>query len=153
MMIVMKKFPYSFDFCMSGNPSCMVFFFIIKKTTTKFFFLFVRSWLWSYGSWIYNYLCNQLPSPVTLWVRISPRRGVLGTIFCDKDCQCLATGRWFSPGTLVSSTNKTDRQDITEILLKVALNFITLTHFLSGQKIDLLYMYYVLRVTGVTLIF
>jgi hypothetical protein len=31
------------------------------------------------------------------------------------------TGRWFSP---VSSTNKTDRHDITEILLKVALNTI-----------------------------
>jgi hypothetical protein len=30
-------------------------------------------------------------------------------------------------GTPVSSTNKTDRQDITEILLKVALNTITLT--------------------------
>jgi hypothetical protein len=29
---------------------------------------------------------------------------------------------WFSPGTPVSSTNKTDRHDITEILLKVALN-------------------------------
>ena len=35
--------------------------------------------------------------------------------------------RWFSPGTLVSSTNKTDCHDITEILLKVALNTITLT--------------------------
>ena len=33
-------------------------------------------------------------------------------------------GRWFSPGTLVSSTNKTDRHDITEILLKVMLNTI-----------------------------
>jgi cobalamin-dependent methionine synthase I len=28
---------------------------------------------------------------------------------------------WFSPGTLVSSTNKTDRHDITEMLLKVVL--------------------------------
>jgi hypothetical protein len=36
-----------------------------------------------------------------------------------------AAGRWFSPGTLVSSTNKTDRHDITEILLKVALNTIS----------------------------
>ena len=35
--------------------------------------------------------------------------------------------QWFSPGTLVSSTNKTDCHDITEILLKVALNTITLT--------------------------
>ena len=37
-------------------------------------------------------------------------------------CQRHATGRWFSPGTPVSSTNKTDRHDIAEILLKVALN-------------------------------
>jgi hypothetical protein len=37
-------------------------------------------------------------------------------------------GRWFSLGTPVSSTNKTDRHDITEILLKVALNTITLTY-------------------------
>jgi hypothetical protein len=29
--------------------------------------------------------------------------------------------RWFSPGTPVSSPNKTDRHDIAEILLKVAL--------------------------------
>jgi hypothetical protein len=42
----------------------------------------------------------------------------------DKVCQCLATGWWFSLGTPVSSTNKTDRKDITEILLKVALNTI-----------------------------
>ena len=34
------------------------------------------------------------------------------------------TGRLFSPGTPVSSTNKTDRHDIAEILLKVALNII-----------------------------
>ena len=33
----------------------------------------------------------------------------------------------FSPGSPVSSTNKTDRHDITEILLKVALNTITIT--------------------------
>jgi hypothetical protein len=33
----------------------------------------------------------------------------------------LAHGRWFSPGTPVSSTTKTGRHDIAEILLKVAL--------------------------------
>jgi hypothetical protein len=33
----------------------------------------------------------------------------------------------FSPGTPVSSTNKTDRHDITEILLKVSLNTTILT--------------------------
>ena len=30
--------------------------------------------------------------------------------------------QWFSPGTPVSTTNKTDHHDIAEILLKVALN-------------------------------
>jgi len=39
-------------------------------------------------------------------------------------CQWLATGRWFSPGIPVFSINKTDGYDITEILLKVALNII-----------------------------
>jgi hypothetical protein len=36
--------------------------------------------------------------------------------------QLLAYGRWFSPGTPASSTTKTGRHDIAEILLKVALN-------------------------------
>ena len=38
-----------------------------------------------------------------------------------KDYQLLAQGRWFSPGTPASSTTKTGRHDIAEILLKVAL--------------------------------
>ena len=37
------------------------------------------------------------------------------------------TGQWFSPDTPVLSTNKTDRYDISKILLKVALNTIILT--------------------------
>ena len=44
-----------------------------------------------------------------------------------KVCQWLATDLWFSPCTPVFITNKTDYHDITEILLKVALNTITLT--------------------------
>jgi hypothetical protein len=36
--------------------------------------------------------------------------------------QLLAHGRLFSPGTPASSTTKTGRHDIAEILLKVALN-------------------------------
>jgi hypothetical protein len=36
-------------------------------------------------------------------------------------------GRWFSPGTPVSSINKADHHDITELLLKVALNTKTQT--------------------------
>jgi hypothetical protein len=73
----------------------------------------------AYGSWIYNYLCNRCLSPLMLWVRLALKARCL--TLCDKVCQWLAAGRWISPG---SSTNKTDRHDITEILLKVALNIV-----------------------------
>jgi hypothetical protein len=43
---------------------------------------------------------------------------VLDTTLCDKVCQGLAAGQCIP----VSSTNKTDRHDITDILLKVTLN-------------------------------
>ena len=75
--------------------------------------------------------------PITnmLWVRTPLRRCVLD-IVCDKICQCLAAGWWVSP---VSSTNKTDRHDITELLLKVALNTVKLLKqplikLLNGSK-------------------
>ena len=41
---------------------------------------------------------------------------------CDKVCQWLVAGQWFSPGTPVFSTNKTDCYAIAEMLLKVASN-------------------------------
>ena len=40
----------------------------------------------------------------------------------DRIYKLLAHGQWFSPGTPASSITKTDRHDIAEILLKVALN-------------------------------
>jgi hypothetical protein len=42
----------------------------------------------------------------------------------DKVYQLLVHGRWFSPGTPASSTTKTSRHDIAEILVKVALSTI-----------------------------
>jgi hypothetical protein len=35
-------------------------------------------------------------------------RGVVDATLWDQVCQWLSAGRWFSPGTLISSTNKTD---------------------------------------------
>jgi len=52
---------------------------------------------------------NQCLSPLTLL-------GVHDTTLFDKVCRWLVTGLEFFPDTLVSSTNKTDRHDITEIL-------------------------------------
>jgi len=53
----------------------------------------------------------QLPMqsvPITTnFVSWNPVRwGVLDTTLCDKACQWCATGRWYSNGTPISSTNK-----------------------------------------------
>ena len=101
------------------------------------------SWPWSYSSWIYNYLCNQYLSSLMMCVRISTRARC--TPLCDKVCQWLATGRWFSPDSPVSSTNKTDRHDITEILLKVALNTIKQTNKHCMGVNHCFYLYLFLR--------
>ena len=45
------------------------------------------------------------------------------------------TGRWFSSGTPVFSTNKADHHDITRILLKVALNTIIL--IISSNEVNI----------------
>jgi len=115
----------------ASSLSCNTFSLYILITFSRLLCLINRhgpienrgpSWPWSYASWIYNYLCNQCLSPLMLWVRISIKARC--TTLCYKVCQWLATDWWFSPGPPVSSTNKTDRHDITEILLKVALNTI-----------------------------
>jgi hypothetical protein len=69
-------------------------------------------------------LQGQCLSPLKSWFRIPH---MVKCTLCDKVCHWLATGLWFSPGTPVCSINKIDHHDITDILLKVALNTITLT--------------------------
>jgi hypothetical protein len=48
----------------------------------------------------------------------------LDKTLCDKSSERIVSGRWFSP---VSSTNKIDHHDVTDILLKVAFNTIART--------------------------
>ena len=57
------------------------------------------------------------------------------TAASDKVYQLLAHGRWFFLGTPASSTTKTDRHNIAEILLKVALN--TINRIKSNQSIKI----------------
>ena len=95
------------------------------------------SWSWLYGSWIFNYLCNQCLSPLKLWVWSLFMARFTRCNIMWKVCQLLAAGRWFSPGTPVSSINKTDCHYITKILLKVALNTINQTN----QPIDICHCY------------
>ena len=53
-------------------------------------------------------------------------------IFRDLSLSMTMTRRWFSPGIAVFITNKTDRHDIAEILLKMALN--TITYFFKQNR-------------------
>jgi hypothetical protein len=78
-------------------------------------------------SWVVG-LSNNSYKPITntAWVRTRLCKLQKGctrlAVACEKVYQLLAHGRWFSPGTPASSTTKTGRHEIAEILLKVALN-------------------------------
>ena len=131
------KKSFNFRICQHGQNTLLTFVNFFSFSTLKLFsfyiwkscvyiFMMGPPCLWSFGSWIYNYLCSQCLSPHMLWVRISISARC--TTLCDKVCQWLATGRWFSPGPSVSSINKTDCHDIAEILLKVAVNTIKQTN-------------------------
>jgi len=69
----------------------------------------------------------------------------------DQVYQLLVQGRWFSPSTPASSTTKTGRHDIAEILLKVALN----TKIQKFKKTNSSFKYLplsMLRLTGIATI-
>jgi len=66
---------------------------------------------------------QSVPITTNVVIGIPLRRGELD-ITCDKVCQWLVAGVWFSPGTRFPPPIKL-LHDITEILLKVALNTIT----------------------------
>jgi hypothetical protein len=67
---------------------------------------------------------NKFGIEIIIYVKIAAAR--------DKVYQLLAHGRWFSPGTLASSTTKTGRHHIAELLLKMALN--TINQIKSNQS-------------------
>ena len=92
-------FVYCLILCISGCMKKNMFkinCIIVSNTRLITLILSIQRWWWSwsYGSWIYNYLCNQCLSPLTLWIPF--RWGVLDTTLCDKVCQWLVAGRWFS---------------------------------------------------------
>ena len=82
---------------------------------------------WSYGSWTYNYLCNQCLSPLKLLVRnpLMVRCTRYNTKWKSLSVTCNRSVI-FSEHTSFFH-HSTDRHDVTEILLKVALNTINLT--------------------------
>jgi len=82
-----------------------------------------------------------MPITNTAWVRARLCKLQTGLASAsDKVYQLLAHGRWFSTGTPASSTTKTGRHDIAEILLKVVLNTINqINHRMNFLSIFYLY--------------
>jgi hypothetical protein len=83
---------------------------ILKKIKTNFIYSLIR-------------LINNLLQVKINIVSPNPVDGEMYSIqhYVIKFCQWLVTSRWFLPGT---PSNKIDRHDINQILLKVALNTI-----------------------------
>ena len=71
---------------------------------------------------------------------------VFDTTLCDQVSQRLVAGRWFSPGTPVSSTNTTDSHNIIQILVKVELSTISLTHSdnVTNKQLNIWYIFKIL---------
>ena len=74
---------------------------------------------------------------------------VLDTTLCDKVCQWLTTGRWFSPGNLISSTNIENwHHYVTEILLNVVINTVTPNLEQDSSLISVLSLLHVSTIIG-----
>jgi hypothetical protein len=72
------RYVYYFKLCLCCLLGWDILFLF---TMACFYFVLCKGplWSWSYGSWLYNYLCNRCLSPLTLWVRTPLSRGVLDT--------------------------------------------------------------------------
>jgi hypothetical protein len=71
---------------------------------------------WFFISWYHHFIDDIRPGFVNYKKECT-------LLAAASDTDLLAHGRWFSPGTPASSTTKTGRHDIAEILLKVALKY------------------------------
>jgi hypothetical protein len=101
-------------------------------------YIMLPSWSWSYVSWIYNDLCDQCISPLTLWVWFPLRRGVLDTTVCDKVYQWFVQVGGFRRVFRFSPPIKLTG---TEILLKVVLNTITLSYVVTVPRTTCLFLW------------
>jgi hypothetical protein len=126
--IVLKLLETYHIFCML-NINCSIFIkIIIDWFWVRVIVIATFISFWRYRSYVLHILylwqweeiniisCQDI-AEILLKLALNTNQSTL----CDQVCQWLATGRWFSLETLVSSINKNDCYDITEIILKVAL--------------------------------
>jgi hypothetical protein len=100
--------------------SDLIFFVCTLFFTNKTDCHYINEILLNITTLFYPWYSRYVGRPMKISCDSYPMRGVLDTTLCDNVCQWFAAVLWFSSGTPVSCTNKTDHYDITEILLKVA---------------------------------
>ena len=116
---------YSFWFDQNGSRTHNLCKYIVHVYTSPMTYTLTITSLWCLVSYRYEISFTQLTRHDTnSCINTICIQCVLDTTLCDKICQWLATGRWFSPSTPVYSTSKTDHHEIAEILLKVTLTTI-----------------------------
>ena len=77
----------SWHFFLTFHVKCPSLFFIPNKCHKIIIQSYKRAvWSWSYGSWIYNYLCNQCITTNVVSLKTHSWRGVLDITLCDKVC-------------------------------------------------------------------
>ena len=117
----------SFMSLIDGSNPCTAFISPLVDDWRKILYASPRIVLWqslvAKPAHVHLMFTFFLQNKLKLWVRMRIMAGCTRYNFVIK----FATGLWFSLGTLISSINKTDRHNIAEILLKVALNTISLT--------------------------
>ena len=74
---------------------------------------------------------------------LSALRGVHDTTWCDKVCQWLNAGMWFSPGTSVSSTNKLTAMIELKYCCKFNLKYLLFFFFIFNKKRALILIFFV----------
>jgi hypothetical protein len=118
------------------------------QTLKSMYFLYVNEWKCTshmfmggrrgHDCILVGFTVTYAISAYRLWrCEFESRSGEVYSIqhICDKVCQWVVAGRCFSP----VSSNKADRHDITEIVLKVALITIIPSYMSKGQNV---YIYF-----------
>ena len=101
--------------------------FVISLAFSNFTLFFqMRGPSWSFGSWIYNYMCDKCLSPLTLWVRIP-------LMYSIHDYVLKFVSAWRQVGGILRCPPPVKLTATIKLkkLLKVALNTIILTLILN----------------------
>ena len=121
------KLTATLKYCLKGALNTII---IEIRLVNTFREILLYHYIFTCGNTISD---NPAAASLPTFTYMPLRLGVLDIALCNKVCQWLAAGSWFSSGTPVSSSNKSDIHDVTEILLTpITLTLFSLTYRGNG---------------------